>query len=351
MSASITRLIDGAIGETREALVRDGRVIALNIVRARDEGRRARWGELYAGRVRAVEPRLRGAFVDLGLSEDIGFLPLTSRVQVSEGARITVSVVREGARAKGPVLKLESTPAPEGPPHRIARPECDEDVRDAKSADRHARMRIDEAIEEALARETPLAGGGKITIEPTAALVAIDVDASARAGTRDPERFALDLNCVAAGEIALQLRLRNLGGLVAIDFVSMRAEASRAALLEAVKRAFVDDSWSVQVGRISRFGVLELARAQLRTPVHEMLLDRSGAHSTETLAWSVLRAIEREAAAQGGRRIAARCAPEIVDWLNAAPLDWRAALDARIGARWAIEAAPLPRERFDVGAV
>lgn len=351
MSESITRLIDGAIGETREALVRDGRVIALNIVRARDEGRRARWGELYAGRVRAVEPRLRGAFVDLGLSDDVGFLPMASRVHVREGARITVSVVREGARGKGPVLKLESMPAPEGPPHRIARPECDEDVLDAKPADRDTRARIDAAIEDALAREAPLAGGGKIWIEPTAALVAIDVDASARTGTREPERFALDLNCAAAGEIALQLRLRNLGGLVAIDFVSMRAEASRAALIDAVKRAFADDPWSVQIGRISRFGVLELARAQLRTPVHEVLHDRSGARSAETLAWSVLRAIEREAAAQGGRRIVARLAPEIVDWLSAAPLDWRAALDARIGPRWAIEAAPIPRERFDVGAV
>src|SRR5262245_29692396 len=105
--------VDGAIGETREALVEDGRVVALRVVRSSDEGRRARWGEVYAARVTRVDKRRRGAFVELGLKEEQGFLPLDSdgraqrgRVAATEGARVVVEVTREGARGKSPVLRL-----------------------------------------------------------------------------------------------------------------------------------------------------------------------------------------------------------------------------------------------------
>ena len=138
------------------------------------------------------------------------------------------------------------------------------------------RAKIDAVVEDALARTAPIAGGGALSIEPTAALVAIDVDAGARAGSGDPERFALDLNIAAANEAAHQIRLRNLGGLIAIDFVSMRAKSHRKVLEEAVRAAFADDPWSVQFGALSRFGVFDLARAQLRRPLHEQLRDAIG---------------------------------------------------------------------------
>jgi Ribonuclease G/E len=357
--------VDAAIGETREVLARDGRPIALRIARESDNGHRARWGELYCARVRDIDRQRRGVFLDLGLRGEMGFLPLgedgrvrigkNDRVVLTQGAGVVVSVVREAARGKSPVLQLEAIGHDGEPPHLMGRHECDEELLLAKPADSAMRARIDAAIEDALARTAPIPGGGVLTIEPTAALVAIDVDAGARAGSSDPERFALDLNIAAAYEAARQIRLRNLGGLIAIDFVSLRAKSDRKELEEAVHQAFADDPWSVQFGALSRFGVFDLARSQLRRPLHEQLRDDDGRLSAETLALTALRAIEREARAVSGRQIACTVAPEVKAWLDAAEFDWRGALYARIGMRWTLDAAPKeafwPRDKIDARAL
>lgn len=360
MSETLERWLDASVGETRAALVRGGRAIAITIRRASEDGRRARWGEVYAARVRTVDKRLRGAFVDLGLRGDTGFLPLDaggavrrrdgSRAPVREGDAIVVSVAREGARDKGPVLQLLSEAHPGGAPRRISRHESD-DALEGAAADLRARAALDAAIAEALSPRVALKDGGALVIEPTAALVAVDVDAAGRKGSGDPEKFALDLNIAAAWELARQLRLRNLGGIVAVDFVSLRAHASRAALEAAVKEAFAGDPWGVQTTRLSRFGVMELARAQLCAPLHERLCE-GGVLSLESAALSLLRAIESAGAAERGRRIEARAPPDVLAWLQSAPFDWRGALDERLGARWAIEAASgAARESIDVRAL
>jgi Ribonuclease G/E len=352
--------VDAAIGETREALVQNGRPIALRVVRASDEGRRARWGEIYCARVREIDRRRRGAFLDLGLRNEQGFLPLgedgkarmrRERVALREGQGVIVGVTRESARGKNPVVEVSEVGHDGEAPHRIAQHEADEALVLARAADAAMRAKLDAAVEDALARTAPIPGGGALTIEPTAALVAIDVDSGARAGSGDPERFALDLNVAAAAEAARQLRLRNLGGLIAIDFVSMRAKSHAKHLEAAVKAAFENDPWSVQFGALSRFGVFDLARAQLCTPLHERLRDSDGRLSVETVALMALRAIEREARAQTGRQIACAVSPEVKAWLDAAEIDWRAQLSNSIGMRWTIEAAPGPRDRIDARAL
>ena len=361
MSVPLETWIDAAIGETREVLVRNGRAIALRVARESDAGRRARWGELYWARVREIDRQRRGVFVDLGLGDEMGFLPLgedgrvrigkNDRVALTQGAGVVVSVTREAARGKSPVLQLEAAGREGKAPHLMGRHACDEELARATPADSATRAKIDAAIEDALARTAPIPGGGALIIEPTAALVAIDVDAGARSGASDPERFALDLNIAAAGEAARQIRLRGLGGLIAIDFVSMRAKSHRKDLEEAVHQAFADDPWSVQFGALSRFGVFDLARSQLRRPLHEVLLDESGRLSVETLAMMALRAIEREARAVSGRQIACTVAPEVKAWLDAAEFDWRGALNNRIGIIWTLEAQPGPYDRIDARAL
>ncbi|HWA00918.1 MAG TPA: ribonuclease E/G [Caulobacterales bacterium] len=359
MSESLETWIDAGIGETREALVRDGRAIALRIVRRSDEGRRARWGEVYVARVAEVDRRRRGAFLELGLKDDQGFLPLgndgrarlgKAQIALTQGMGVAVSVGREAARGKNAVVALMESGHDGETPHRIAQHQCDLDLAAAKPANAETRFKLDGAIEDALARTAPIPGGGVLTIEPTAALVAIDVDAGGRAGSGDPERFALDLNVAAAQEAARQVRLRSLGGVIAIDFVSMRAKSHRMRLEEAVTAAFAGDPWSVQFGALSRFGVYELARAQLRTPLHEVLCDADGRPSTETLALSALRALEREARAVTGRQIACVVSPDVKAWLDAAEFDWRGELSNRIGMRWSLEAGAGPREKIDVRA-
>ncbi len=360
MSEPLETWIDAAIGETREALVRDGKPIALRISRASDEGRRARWGELYCARVREIDRRRRGAFLELGLREQQGFLPLgddgrvrmrKERVNLREGQGVVVGITREAARGKNPVVDLSETGHDGEEPHRIARHDVDEELVLAKPApDPQLRAKLDGAIEDALARTTPIPGGGMLTIDAVTALTAIDVDAGARQGSGDPERFALDLNIAAAQEAARQIRLRNLGGIIAIDFVSLRAKSHLKALEDAVRAAFADDPWSVQFGGLSRFGVYELARAQLRTPLHEQLRDPDGRLSAETVALMALRAIEREGRAHTGRQIACTISPEVKAWLDAAEIDWRAELSNRIGMRWTIDSAPGPRDKIDVRA-
>jgi Ribonuclease G/E len=356
MSEPIETWIDAAIGETREALVAQGKPIALRIARVSDNGRRARWGELYCARVREIDRRRRGVFLDLGLKDQQGFLPLgddgrvrmaKERVSLSDGQGVVVSVTREAARGKSPVLDLQATGHDGQAPHRIGLHECDEDLAQAKPADAQMRAKLDALIEDSLVRTAPIPGGGALTIEPTSALVALDVDAGGRAGAGDPERFALDLNVAAAHEAARQIRLRNLGGLIAIDFVSMRAKSHQKHLQDEVREAFAGDPWSIQFGGLSRFGVYDLARAQLRTPLHEQMRDADGRLSAETVALMALRAIEREARAQTGRQIACTVAPEVKAWLEGAEFDWRGELNNRIGMRWTLDAAPGAREKID----
>jgi Ribonuclease G/E len=268
-----------------------------------------------------------------------------------QGQGVIVAVSREAARGKNPVLDLQETGHDGETPHRIARPDCDEELARARPADAQTRARLDAAIEEALARAAPIPGGGLLTIEPTAALVAIDVDAGARPGSGDPERFALDLNVAASVEAARQIRLRNLGGVIAIDFVTMRAKSHMKQLEDAVRAAFAHDPWSVQFAGLSRLGVYELSRAQLRAPLHEQLRDADGRLSAETVALMALRAIEREGRAATGRQIACTVAPEVKAWLDAAEIDWRGELSGRIGMRWTLDAAPGPRERIDARAL
>jgi len=365
VSEALETWIDASIGETREVLVRGGRPIALRIARASDEGVRARWGELYVGRVREIDRRRRGVFVDLGLRDEFGFLPLgedgrvrragKERVSLTEGMGVVVHVTREGARGKNPVIELQESDHDGEAPHRIGQHEADEELVLAKSADAQLRTKIDAVVEDALARIAPLPGGGVLSIEPTSALVAIDVDSGARQGSGDPERFALDLNIAAAQEAARQIRLRNLGGLIAIDFVSMRAKSHGKQLEEAVRAAFADDPWSIQFGGLSRFGVFDMARAQLRRPLHEQMRDADGRLTAETAALMALRAIEREGRAQTGRQIACTVSPGVKAWLDAAEIDWRAQLSNRIGMRWTLDAAPQeafwPRDRIDARAV
>lgn len=352
--------IDAAIGETREALVRDGKPITLRIARASDAGRRARWGELYCARVNEVDGRRRGAFLDLGLREHHGFLPLgedgkarirRERVALREGQGVIVGVTREAARGKNPVVELHETGHDGDTPHKIGQHESDDDLVLAKPGDAGVRVKLDAAIDDASARWAPIPGGGVLSIEPTSALVAIDVDAGGRAGSGDPERFALELNVAAAHEAARQIRLRGLGGIIAIDFVSLRSKAHGKQLEDAVRAAFDGDPWSVQFGGLSRFGVFDLSRAQLRTPLHEILRDSDGRLSTETVALMALRAIEREARAQTGRQIACTVAPDVKAWLDAAEIDWRTDLSNRIGMRWTIDAQPGPRDKIDARAL
>jgi ribonuclease E len=132
-----------------------------------------------------------------------------------------------------------------------------------------SRFQIEHQIEAAHAREVRLPSGGAIVIDHTEALVSIDVNSGRSIKGADIEQTALSTNLEAAEEVARQLRLRDLGGLVVIDFIDMEKQSNQRAVENRTRDELHPDRARVQTGKISRFGLLELSRQRLRTSLGE----------------------------------------------------------------------------------
>ncbi len=132
-----------------------------------------------------------------------------------------------------------------------------------------SRYQIEQQIESAFSREVQLASGGSIVFDPTEALVSIDVNSARATKGADIEETALMTNLEAAEEIALQMRLRDIGGLIVIDFIDMTPPKNQRAVEQRLTDALKVDRARVQVGRISRFGLLEMSRQRLRPSLGE----------------------------------------------------------------------------------
>ena len=163
------------------------------------------------------------------------------------------------------------------------------------------RYQIEAQLDEIHDHIVNLPAGGYIVLSLTEALVAIDVNSGRATRERNIEQTALRTNLEAASEVARQLRLRDLAGLVVIDFIDMDESKNNAAVERRLKEAMKLDRARIQVGRISPFGLLELSRQRLRPSVLEAstkactMCGGSGMmRSTESAALRVLRAIEEE---------------------------------------------------------
>jgi ribonuclease E len=165
-----------------------------------------------------------------------------------------------------------------------------------------SRFQIEHQIETAYSRTVPLPSGGAIVIDHTEALVSIDVNSARATRGSDIETTAFHTNCEAADEVARQLRLRDLGGLIVIDFIDMEVSKNQREVEQRLKDALHHDRARVQMGKISRFGLMELSRQRLRPSLSE------GSHvtcprcsgtghirDTESSALQVLRIIQEEA--------------------------------------------------------
>jgi len=164
------------------------------------------------------------------------------------------------------------------------------------------RFQIESQIETAFQREVRLPSGGSIVIDPTEALVSIDINSARATRGRDIEETALNTNLEAADEVARQLRLRDMGGLVVIDFIDMLSSRNQRAVENRVRDALAIDRARVQVGRISRFGLLEMSRQRLRPSLGETsaiicprCTGQGTIRDTKSLALSILRLMEEEA--------------------------------------------------------
>jgi len=164
------------------------------------------------------------------------------------------------------------------------------------------RFQIEGQIETAFQREVRLPSGGSLVIDPTEALVSIDINSARATKGSDIEDTALRTNLEAAEEVARQLRLRDMGGLIVIDFIDMLAARNQRAVENRMRDSLAIDRARVQVGRISRFGLLEMSRQRLRPSLGETsaivcprCTGQGTIRDTKSLALSILRLLEEEA--------------------------------------------------------
>ena len=164
------------------------------------------------------------------------------------------------------------------------------------------RYQIEGQIETAFQREVKLPSGGSIVIDPTEALVSIDINSSRATRGSDIEETALNTNLEAADEIARQLRLRDMGGLIVIDFIDMSSAKNQKEVENRMRDALEADRARVQVGRISRFGLLEMSRQRLRPSLEETSTivcprcsGQGAIRDVKSQALSILRVLQEEA--------------------------------------------------------
>ena len=172
------------------------------------------------------------------------------------------------------------------------------------------RFQIEHQIESAFGRNVKLPSGGTMSIDPTEALVAIDINSARATRGADIQETALTTNLEAADEIARQLRLRDIGGLIVIDFIDMGSNQHQRLVENRIREALEPDRARVQLGRISRFGLLEMSRQRLRASLDEtssVICPRCGGlgrvRDVKSLALSIMRIMREEASKEKNREV------------------------------------------------
>ncbi len=371
-------------GEIRAALRRGDVLQDLLILRA---GGPPEAGDCFLARVQRFDKGLEGAFVDLGLQRP-GLLPSREMPGTlpPEGTAIAVRILRAPAADKGARVSARNVGVPPErlkgltPPARLpgaaatlpalierARPQrlvCDDaallgQLKSAAagiggepelytaSTPLFAAEGLEEALEALLSPRVELPDGGFLLIEPGQTLTAIDVNAGRRDARGGAAALAREVNLAALPEIARQLRLRALSGLIVVDFLEMKKPEDRKAVAAALREAVADDPEPCQVFGMSPSGLLEMTRRRGRVPLHELLcrpcgLAGSGREKTpETLAYEALRHAAAEALGKVVTTISLRAAPEVAAALKVEAGAALAAVERRLGRSITVEADPL----------
>jgi len=385
-------LVSAGPGEWRAAWLEDGLVTELYVERG--DTRPA--GGIHLGRVVRRVAGLAAALVDIG-DERLGFLPARAGAvaELNEGAPVVVQIRREAQRGKGALLSarimprdglsdpaglaalvagrdppVPLEPAPgfaaalalrlPGEPEQILAddPAVLRELRDAFPAADIAHRIVEEwpidladLFDTALAPSLAVPGGGSLHIEESRAAVLIDVDTGMpEAGSA--ERAALAVNCAAALAIARQLRLRQLGGGIVVDFVGLDGRRPRERVRQAMAAALLGDPAQPEVLGWTRLGHLEIVRPRRSRPFSEGMLEpQSMRKSALALAFEVLRGLAREARSNPAANWRLVVTPAVAAALRgpaAGPL-W--ALETRLGRRVAVVAGGGDISSFDIVAL
>jgi ribonuclease E len=183
--------------------------------------------------------------------------------------------------------------------------------------------KIEDQIERIFDKRVPLKSGGYLIIEPTEALVAIDVNSGSATSEKDIEETAFRVNMEAAAEIPRQLRLRDLGGLIVVDFIDMSHPARKARVEQELRKAARKDKAKITIGKISRFGLLEISRQHLGMSVQmgsyrecPNCRGTGMVRTAEAAALSLLRKIWSKLAMENGiQRLHVKASPDVAFYL------------------------------------
>lgn len=218
------------------------------------------------------------------------------------------------------------------------------------------RFQIEGQIETAFQREVRLPSGGSIVLDPTEALISIDINSARATKGGDIEQTAMQTNLEAADEIARQLRLRDLGGLVVIDFIDMSSNRNQRAVESRIREALELDRARIQVGRISRFGLLEMSRQRLRPSLGETsgivcprCTGQGTIRTTKSLALAILRLIQEEAVKERTGEVQAIVPVDVSAFLLNEKRGEINDIESRSGVRIVVVASPyLNTPHFEV---
>ncbi len=200
---------------------------------------------------------------------------------------------------------------------------------------------VAEGVDGVCDRVVTLPGGGRLVIDHAEALTAIDVDSGA-GGQRSTDDAILRVNLAALPEMARQIRLRNISGLIVVDFISMRRKATRAQFMQSARRAFRSDPMQVDVMGMTAAGLLELTRRRGGVPLHDVLMTRNlPAPSAKGAACALLRAVLR---LTGPGRPVAIAAPAVIAVLDGPLAPARADVDRRMGQTVTLRPEPGRRD-------
>jgi ribonuclease G len=218
---------------------------------------------------------------------------------------------------------------------------------------------VETEIEKALSRRVDLKSGGYLIIDQTEAMTTIDVNTGGFVGSRNFDDTVFKTNLEAAQAIARQLRLRNLGGIIIVDFIDMESEEHRHAVLEELKRALARDRTRMSVSGFTALGLVEMTRKRTRENLVQTLCEpcpyceRKGyVLSEESVAHKVVREIQKDLPRFGGRQVAVTVNRRVAEQLLGPAKPLLEALEARLGREIEVRArADLHQEQFEVTAL
>jgi ribonuclease G len=215
---------------------------------------------------------------------------------------------------------------------------------------------IEREIDKALRRRVWLKSGGYIVIDHTEALVAIDVNTGKYVGKRDLEETILKINLEAVTEVVRQIRLRDLGGIIIIDFIDMERPEHRDQVFKALKKVLADDKARSNVLEISELGLVEMTRKRVRQSLQSLFCapcptcKGSGVvKSDATLAAEIFRKIQAGAGEGNGRDVVIRVHPEMAHHLESSQRDGIERLQTLLNRKISVQAvSSYHREQYDV---